>query len=241
MNERGVTLLELTISVTLVSLLAASGLLALRVGLNAMDKSNARLLTNRRAIGAQRALEGQIEGFMPIQADCVSAGPNQPRTRISFFQGDPDTMRFVSSYSLEEGQRGRARILEYVVAPGDEGRGVRLIVNEYLYTGSASAGRFCLGLQREPEGGLRPQWLPPSIGGSSFVLADKLAYCRFTYREPVPGPPFERWTPRASGRVWPTAVRVEMQRLDARPNQLPALNLTVPLRAQKMPDVDYSK
>ena len=57
-------------------------------------------------------------------------------------------MRFVSSYSLQQGARGLPRILEFQVIRGEEGKGVRLVVNEQPYTGPRSAGFFVLGPER---------------------------------------------------------------------------------------------
>ena len=44
----GVTLLELLVAVSLLSLLSAGVLAALRLGINALAKTNARLADNRR-------------------------------------------------------------------------------------------------------------------------------------------------------------------------------------------------
>ena len=57
------------------------------------------------------------------------------------FQGDPQTMRFVSSYSLTEAARGLPRLLEYQVIPGEDGNSVRLVVNEIVYTGPVKYAR----------------------------------------------------------------------------------------------------
>ncbi len=239
MSERGVTLIELLIAVTLVSLLSVAGLIAMRVGLSAMEKSDARLMFNRRAVGAQRALEGQIAGFMPVVAECAGATPDSARPPVPFFQGEAGTMRFVSSYSLEEAYRGLARVLEYNIIAGANGEGVRLVVNESLYTGSRSAASFCLGLAPDAIGQMRPRWLPPQPGPSSFVLADKLAYCRFAYKEALDQPPFERWVPRWVSDRWPQAVRIEMQPLEPDPSRLLPVSLTMPLRAQRIPGMSY--
>lgn len=239
MNRRGVTLIELLIAVSLVSLLSLAGLFALRVGLNAMQKSDDRLMANRRAIGAQRVLEGEIAGFMPLRAECATP-PDAPAVNVPFFQGEPNSMRFASSYSLEESYRGMARILEYIVVAGENGQGVRLVANEYLYTGAQSAGRFCLGVGPDPISGLtRPRWVPFEAGPSSFVLADKLAFCRMMYKEPIAEPPFERWVPRWANERWPLAVRIEMQPLEADPSHLLPMTITAPLRAQKILGMDY--
>jgi CheY-like chemotaxis protein len=94
-----------------------------------------------------------------------------PTTKAQFFQGEPQSMRFVSTYSLQEAARGLPRILEFQVIPGEGGRGVRLVVNEQLYSGPAAAGFFCLG-----PGGDSFRFRPIEIGPRSFVLADRLSF-----------------------------------------------------------------
>jgi hypothetical protein len=90
-------------------------------------------------------------------------------------------MRFVSTYSLNEASRGYPRILEFTVIPGDKGEGVRLVVNEFVYTGPLSAGMSCAGVQPGPVG---PQIIfkPVQISNASFVLADRLASCQFAFK-----------------------------------------------------------
>jgi hypothetical protein len=150
-------------------------------------------------------------------------------------------MRFVSAYSLEEASRGAPRILEFQVISGEEGRGVRLIVNEFLYTGPRSAGAACTGMEPVPElGVVMPRFLPVNIGPRSFVLADKLAYCRFSYREPVREPLPDRWVPEWPLPVWPSAIRVEMEQLSPDPSRAPLVGVTVPVRVNRQPQARYA-
>ncbi|HEU0138435.1 MAG TPA: prepilin-type N-terminal cleavage/methylation domain-containing protein [Bryobacteraceae bacterium] len=237
--SRGVTLLELLIAVSLVGLVSLGILMAIRVGFGAMEKSNARLMENRRVAGAQQILEQQIAGFMAVQGDCVET-PDRPPTRMSFFQGDIESMRFVSSYSLQEAARGMPRLLEFQVIPGENREGVRLVVNEHLFAGSLSTAPFCFGLGPDPiTGAPVPRFPPVQVGPRSFVLADKLAFCRFMYREPAPPPEFERWTPRWVRADLPMAVRVEMAPLRPDPSRVQLISLTAPIRVTKDPMVTY--
>jgi prepilin-type N-terminal cleavage/methylation domain-containing protein len=239
MNRRGVTLLELLIAVSLLSLLSVGVLMAMRVGLDAMQKTNSRLMDNRRVARAQRILEEQIAGFMPLVADCLP-GPDRPRVRMPFFQGEPESMRFLSSYSLTEGARGYPRILEFQVIPGENNRGVRLVVNEHLYTGPAGAGMFCLGMGPDPLTGAQvPLFRPIEVGPYSFVLADRLAYCRFWYREAPPPPAPERWVPRWVQPQWPRAIRIEMAPLEPDPSRVQPMELIAPVRVNKIPMTEY--
>jgi prepilin-type N-terminal cleavage/methylation domain-containing protein len=233
-NERGVTLIELLIAVTLVALLSTGMLMAIRLGLSSMEKINARLYGNRRVMSVNRIIDSQIAGMVQTKADCIASGNSGGS--ISFFQGEPQTMRFVSTYSLDDAARGYPKILELQVIPGEQGEGVRLIVNEQIYAGPASTGRFCVGLK---PGSPAPLFIPVEIGPRSFVLADKLASCRIIYREALPDPPFERWVPVWTSPVLPSAIRIEMAPLPSDRLRLPLVTVTAPVRVTKDPRVNY--
>ncbi|MBI4905269.1 MAG: type II secretion system protein [Acidobacteria bacterium] len=235
-QERGVTLLELLIAVTLLSLLVAGVLTAMRVGITALQRTNQRVIANRRAVGAQRILEQQIAAFVPASADCNAAGGPPPYQKIGFFQGELQTMRLVSAYSLAEAGRGMAQILEFQVIPGENGVGVRLVVNEHPYSGGHGTGRFCLGVAFDPASGATvPRFVPVETGPRSFVLADKLAACRILYRESLLEAPFERWVPRWILTSWPTAIRIEMVPLEADASKILPTTLTIPVFVNRVP------
>lgn len=239
-SRAGMTLIEVLIAVSLVSLLSVGILMAIRTGLNAMGRTNARLMANRKSVGAQMVLEQQIAGFMPLVADCIS-GPDGRTTRIPFFQGEPQSMRFVSTFSLDEAHRGAPRVLEFQVIAGANNEGVRLVVNEHLYVGPRGAGQYCLGRVTDPiTGVMAPAFPPIQIGPGSFVLADRLASCSFSYREPMPAPVLERWNARWVRKEWPTAIRIEMIPLEHHPSKVPLMSLTVSLRPQKDPTLEYT-
>jgi hypothetical protein len=226
-------MIELLIAVTLVALLSVGLLFAMRIGLNAMDRANDRMMSNRRVTSVHRIVDSQISGIMPVTAFC--AGANAP-VRIMFFQGDAATMRLVSSYSMQDGWRGLPMMLEYQVIPGENGAGVRLIVNETPYSGPRAASLLCVG----PPGPNGPQFAPVQAGPGSFVLADKLAFCRFSYRDqldPPPAPPV--WITHWIKPVLPKAIRVEMQSLTVDTSKLPLLTLTIPVRVNRLPMENY--
>jgi len=236
----GVTLLELLIAVSLFALLSAGILTAFRVGLNAMEKTNGRLMDNRRMAGAQRLIEQQIAGFMPVTAECMATGDGS-RASIPFFQGEPQSMRFVTSYSLGDAGRGYPQILEYQVIPAEPGSGVRLIVNEQLYSGPRSAGMFCLGTAFDEALGMPTRRFPPVVAGQgSFVLADRLAFCRFFYREVRPRPEGERWVARWVAPIWPSAIRIEMAPIELDASRIQPLTVTAPIRVMRDPRIGYA-
>jgi len=232
--------MELMVSVSLLSLLSVGILMAMRVGLNATDKANKRLMANRKATGAQRVLEAEIAGLMPEDTKCVIAPDAPPGPAIPFFQGDPGSMRFVSSYSLQEASRGYPRILEFQVVPGENGEGVRLVVNEQLYTGPLSTGFFCLGVVPDPDLGLPvPRFREIQVGPGSFVLADRLAFCRFLYQELKPPPVMEVWTPHWVKPQWPSAIRIEMGPLATSTAAIKPMTVTAPVHVNKKPFIEY--
>jgi prepilin-type N-terminal cleavage/methylation domain-containing protein len=248
-GERGVTLIEVLIAVSLLSLLSAGMLTAMRVGLDAMNKSNERLIANRRVAGVERILEQQVAGFMPVIAQCMAA-PEGPRQALPFFQGEPQAMRFVSTYSLGEAWRGTPQILEYLVIAGENGKGVRLVVNEIPYTGPLGVGLLCAGRTPDPALGVAvPRFRPVEAGPRSFVLADKLATCRFAYLEPAPpggpvapgaaAPPPERWRQNWIANAWPLGVRIEMEPLDPDPSRLQPVTVTAPVRVHRGTEIQY--
>ena len=232
-SERGVTLIELVIAVSLVALLSLGMLFAMRVGLTAMDRSNATLMANRRVVSVQRILESQVANMMPVPALC--SGGQGPASKIAFFQGEVQTMRFVSSYSLHEGDRGLPHILEFQVIAGENGAGVRLVVNERIYSGPLSTGAFCQALQP----GAPATFIPIEVGPLSFVLADKIAYCRFSFKEHQPPYGEGRWIARWSKPFFPLGIRVEMAPLDPTAGHLQLLTLTMPVRVFRDPLARY--
>jgi prepilin-type N-terminal cleavage/methylation domain-containing protein len=239
-GQAGLTLLEVVIAVTLVSILSTGILMAMRVALDALQKANSKLMDNRRVSGAQRVLEQQIAGFMPVKTACAGSMDAAP-TDIVFFEGAAQSMRMVSTYSLQEAWRGQPRILEFQVIPGEEeGEGVRLVVNEIPYTNSLEPGRLCVGMVPDAMLGVNvPRFRPIVVGPQSFVLGDKLAWCRFSYLEPAKGPQAERWRPEWVLPRWPIGIRVEMAPLIDNPSRLRPLTITAAVRFNRAPDVTY--
>jgi len=238
--QAGLTLIEIMVAITMLSMLSVGMLEAIRMGFDALQKTNARLIANRRVAGAQRVLEQELGGLMPVKAMC-SGGPDAPPVPFAFFEGQPQSMRLVSTYSLQEAWRGQPRILELLVIPGEYGRGVRLVVNEIPYTGPLSAGQACLGLQTNSESGMQlPQFRPIEATPQSFVLADKLAFCRFSYLEPGIPPVVDHWRADWVIRRWPKGLRVEMAPLEDNPARLRPLTVTAVIPIDRQPEMYYA-
>jgi general secretion pathway protein J len=239
-SQRGVTLIELLVAITMLSLLSVGILMAMRMGLATLSRTKAHLIANRKVQSVTRILEHQLNGLMPVRSFCMTAGGG-PAPVIGFFQGEPQTMRLVSSYSLDQAGRGYPQVLEYQVIPGEDGRGVRLVVNEHPYSGPLATSRFCAGVGMDAGlGRAVPFFVPVETGSRSFVLADRLARCRFFYREPLRMPPLSQWTPRWTQPGWPQAIRVEMEPLEADNSRLQVGTVTVPIPIRRDPNELYA-
>jgi len=220
-RQKGFTLIELMISITLVAALSTGMMLAMRTSLLSLEKVNSRLQFNRRVMGMERVLTRQIGGVMPVVSDCGEA-------RIPIFNGTPDSLRLVSSYSMAEGARGYPQFDEFQIVKGEGG--VRLIVTEHLYTGPSSTSPFCGG----------PPISPAQGSSLSYVLADRLASCSFSYREQIPDQPLSsKWLPSWDRGDLPAAVKIEMTPLDSSAALLPVMNVTVPIRITRQVRTRY--
>jgi hypothetical protein len=235
------TLLEVLISVTLLAIMMVGMTIAMRVGLAAYSKTTDKLMENRRVAGAQRILQAELEGLLPSMPGCLGMEGGSS-TRFVFFQAEPEYMRMVSTYSLQEGWRGAPQILEFFIIPGEKGRGVRLVVNETPYTPFA-AGNFCLGTMVDPAFGITvPRYPPaPQATATTFVLADKLASCKFSYysRSKDANDPYPKWLPKATGLGWPLAIRIDLAPLDADLANLQPISIVAPIRMHRAPDIPY--
>jgi hypothetical protein len=197
------------IAITLAAAISTGILMAMRTGLLTLQKVNDRLASDRRVLSVQQILQHQLSNAMPVIGQCGDSGP------MFVFQGTDQTLHLVSSYSLTEGARGYPRVIELQVMPGDQG--LRLIANEAMYAGPQSVGPFCLG------GGFQPGRATPQ----SFVVADRLAYCRFSYKDVDPqSPKGGGWSAAWNKPVLPYAVRVEMAPLAGDPAHLPLTTVT---------------
>lgn len=241
-REVGAILLEVLIAVTLVGLLMVAISTSLGIGLRAMERSNAKLELNRRIQRTQEILEQQLLHLMPASAACMLRNPQAPET-VMFFDGQPTQMRFLSSYSLSEAGRGYPRILEFLVAPGDGRRanpGVRLLVNEILYTGPMMAGQLCFGRVFNPMMGTETiEFTPVTPNPGSFILLDRLQAARFRYLEYREPPQAPAWVERWGRPVYPEAIAIDVIPLPDANAGLQPMSLVLPLRIDRIPGKKY--
>jgi len=65
-DQRGFTLIEVMIAVTLVAAISTTMLFAIRTALITLQKTDDRLMSNRRVMSVERILGNQLGGVMPV-------------------------------------------------------------------------------------------------------------------------------------------------------------------------------
>jgi prepilin-type N-terminal cleavage/methylation domain-containing protein len=243
-SERGVTLLELMIAITLVAGLSTGMLMAMRTSLLTYEKTAKRLESNRRFVKTQQMLSDQISAVMPVQGACLGDA-GQTVGIPSFLSGTEDTLRLVSSYSIAEGSRGYPQIVEYRVIAEQRGS-VRLVATERPYTGPQSTVPYC-GNAPPPPVSAYEFGAPRSVAqggaqsGASYVLAEHLASCRFSYHEPYDQNRFIEtpWLPFWDKPLLPAGVRIEMRPAVPDAGGLSVLGVTVPIQVNRDPRMIY--
>ena len=226
--EAGVTLIELLVAVTLVGLLSVGSLMTLDIAAEAWRETRAALTFDRRVVVANGLLHAQFAGLAPVPA---RPRPSVGAPEFPFFDGEPNQMRFVSSYSWTAGPRGGLRIVE--LSLGETERGLRLILTESPYQGPLSAGRFVVGMDRGEAGRVIVRFSPVVPRADSLIVADELASCRFSYFRERRFPGDEpRWV-----EVWdnpqqvPAAIRVNLEPREPGPRLKPT-SITAEVRAR---------
>ena len=205
-GNAGMTLIELLLAVTLFGAISASMGVVLNVAFTSLNKIDAKVDFNRRVISSQRALDQILNGLIPVVTPCGG--------RPVGMMGSATTMRFLSSYSLTEGSRGRPQIVELFTAPSPNG-GFRLLLNERPYLGKRMLTAIC-GLQF-------------LTNDSSYILADRLERCLFSFRRIDRESGGEMWTPAWVFPEWPSAIRIDMAPVKFQANQIQPATVFAPL------------
>ena len=220
-RQRGVTLIELMIAVSLTAVITVGLLFALRTSIVAYEKTSDRLHSNREQIGRNQILSRELGGAMPVMSPCGTSN-------VPYFFGAPDSLRMISNYSIAEGFRGYPQILDFQTRRASSGA-LQLVVIEHPYTGPASTAPLC-GASASAFGVSGTETEP-------FVLADDLVSCTFSYRGP-PNPLATKqeanWTPTwTTTNSLPLAIRVDMIPRTGPGGGLPSVSVTVPIHVDR--------
>ncbi len=226
--ETGMTLIEVVVAVTLLGLLSTGLVMSFQMGADAWRDTRDRLTVDRRIATANQILNSALVGMIPIKGKAPD-GPGARGRRFLFFQGEPHSMRFVTSFSVTEGTRGGLQVIELQVVSSPGGR--RILLNQSPFMGPLALARFVDGFFNDPDlGGTRPRYRPIVPYATSLVIVDELEDCSFRYLERPRGrDPVTTWLP-----VWtklrelPEAVAINvLPRIEG--NRLRPVSLSVPV------------
>ncbi|HOE19165.1 MAG TPA: prepilin-type N-terminal cleavage/methylation domain-containing protein [Syntrophorhabdaceae bacterium] len=118
-NERGLTLLELLISIVLMVtiLLIVSG--AMRLGYRSVDRGEKKVEHLERYRSSLAIIHAQVQSGMPLVAS------REGVAKRYYFAGTADSLRIATNYSIWGGQKGHV-IVEYRVEA--DGNGVMSLI-----------------------------------------------------------------------------------------------------------------
>ena len=196
-SRSGMTLVEVIVAMSLLGLLSAGLFTAFQVGVSSWVTTRERLMLDRNIAGQNQRFHALFAGIVPLEARVPPDRAIGVRP-FPFFQGEPQSMRFVTSHSITAGSRGGLRIteLQVVDAPG---KGRRVLLNQLPYRGPFSAGSFVSGWVPISERPGRQLVFEPirALPNVSLIIADQLAACGFLYLErPRSRDDPSRWVPR---------------------------------------------
>ena len=230
-HRRGMTLIEVLVAVALLSLLSAGLFTSLQIGATSWSTTSQRLMLDRRVANANAILHSSFASIVPLEAE-IPRERQIGLPRLLFFQGEPGSMRYVSSYSVTEGVRGGLRIVELQVSSAQNG--VRILLNQLPYLGPLSAGSLVVDRVSDPDFPRgRIIFEPIRAMPTSLIIVDELAACTFSYlRRPRRRDEPSLWLPYWGERdSLPAAIRVNLSPSSQDVRLLP-VSITTAVRAE---------
>ncbi|MBI2819130.1 MAG: type II secretion system protein [Acidobacteria bacterium] len=206
--ERGFTLMELLVSMTVISLLAVTILFGWRIAAGAWGRANELVEEQRRVAAIHQVLATQMAEMTP-----VSPWLRHGNATV-FFQGEQQTARFLSRYSLGSRSRSGLFRIEYQIVDGNDGT-QQLLLNEIPVGNTNDLGALRTGSEQSPAGVLL-RFAPFERTARTRLLFQELTEAHFEYYRPTgssgPGGWVSEW--RGQGNELPRAMAI---RFNTRP------------------------
>ena len=212
----GFTLLELLVSMTIVSLLATTVLFGWRIAASAWEKASSHLQKSRTVLATSHLLQEQMASMLPYRATS-STGSHL------FFQGEPLIARFLSRYSLVGRASSGLYRIEYQVVDA-EGGTKQLLMNEAPVTSREELGALIQ--EPDPAAAISPQlrFIPFQRWPQTVVLLAGVKDCRFEYYKTATGLDAGSWVPEWVGTMneLPRAMAIRITPSDELADVAPA-------------------
>lgn len=212
-GQKGFTLLELLISMTLMALLMGGLLVGLRVGARAWQQGEARLREVHKEEERAAFMAQQVSSLVPYEVG--STDPDLPG-RVTIFQAHASRLRFVSTYGSRFRNRSGLVLVDYAIVGNSPGKLAIALRETPVGDDGTLFQRLVERVARDPETGKSIIiYRPFSLQGNDLRLITGLRMARFEYFDPHPEDSGPRWLWQWEGKPkapYPTAIRLRWQR-----------------------------
>lgn len=208
-GQRGFTLLELLVGITLMALLLSALLIGLHIGIRAWQQGEARLSEAQQEAERTGFLDRQVASLVPYEV--MSPDPEQP-AKLTVLDATPARLRFLSSYGSRSRAHSGLLLIEYGLLEAEAGKTTLALRESPVGSDRALVQGIVRQVSRDPETGqLTVSYQPFDQNKEFFSLRTELEEAKFDYLDPKPEPGapawVANWTP-TSQKPYPAAVRL---------------------------------
>ena len=114
-SQNGFTLLELIVSIAMISIVVLILAGSLRLGYQSLDMGESKILELERYRSSLTIIDAQVQSHVPLSYKDPARGGES-----YYFQGERDSVQFATNYSLWGSERGFV-LASYTVRSDDEG------------------------------------------------------------------------------------------------------------------------
>lgn len=212
-RQKGFTLLELLVGMSLTALLMASLVIGLRVASRAWERGEEHLQDLRKDRAQASLLTRQVASLVPYQV--VSLVPELPGN-FPILEATSSRLRFLSSYDSRELNRVGLVLVEYAVVEAGPGRFTLALRETPVGDDEALLRALIQEVGRNPETGeTLIIYRSFSVREGDLRLLEELSRAQFEYFDPGTSdrPPAwqPEWKPKTEA-AYPAAIRLRWQR-----------------------------
>jgi general secretion pathway protein J len=139
-RNKGFTLLEMVIAITLVAMIIVVAMGAMRLGYRSVASGEKKIENLERFRASFAIIDAQVQSAAPLTYD--SMGAKRP-----YFEGGRDFLRMTTNYSIWGGRKGHV-IAEYRVQTGEDGKVILFASESMVGTAYKQVTTLFRGLDR---------------------------------------------------------------------------------------------
>lgn len=230
-NQRGFTLLELLIGITLMALIMMAVVIGLRIAVRAWQQGQDRISLVDQQEEQTGFMAKQIESLMPFKVESTD-----PKLSGQFviLEAQPFCFRFLSTYGSRFRNRSGLILAEYGLTDATNGARDLYVREGPVGNDEVLLHQIILRAGQDPDTGkFRILYRPFVRSESTLLLRKGMQAARFDYLVPAtqtkPAQWISDWQPEPN-REFPTAVRMTWEE-DGRPKEV-----VFPVRAHSIPN-----